>query len=150
MLGFSGRFRLMAIAFACVAGLLFLFWLTCVHHTEAARVGIMRNVFTGEMSTDTPGWNITAPWVKVVKIDLRPMRLCITSAGKGYNCKLVQFQESEWREFVATEGFYYWWWANRASFNLGYDEEYRGIKDLMRGYAYAATKYNFIVVVQQL
>jgi hypothetical protein len=47
---------------------------------------------------------------------------------------------------VKTEGFYYYWWANRLSFNLGYDQEYRGVRDLMRGYAYSPHHYPFLVV----
>ena len=113
----------------------FHFYLMCLHYTEVGQVGIMRNVVTGDMTLDSPGWNVSPPWVLVSKVDTRPMRVCVTSAGRGFNCKLVQFIPAEFEEFVAVEGFRYWWWANRLSFNWGYDEEYRGMRDLMRGYA---------------
>ncbi len=134
----------------CLGAVVLLLYLTCFHYTEPAHVGVARNWITGKMWTDTPGWNLTWPWVKVAKIDLRPARVCVTTAGKGRNCKLVQFETKAWKEFVETEGFYYWWWANRISFNLGYDEEYRGMKDLLRGYAYTVKKYNFMTVTQDL
>jgi hypothetical protein len=133
-----------------VAGFLFLFYLACLHYTEVSHVKIMRNVMTGEILPDTPGWNLTAPWVMASEIDLRPMRVCITSASKGFNCKLIQFDSNYWQEFVATQGYHYWWWANRFSFNSGYDEEYRGMKDLMRGYAFATNQYHFVIEVDSL
>jgi hypothetical protein len=77
-------------------------------------------------------------------VDTRPVRVCITSTSRSFDCRLVQFQPSEYREFVATQGFYYYWWSNRISFNAGYDEEYRGMKDVLRGYAYSAKPYSFV------
>lgn len=129
-----------------VVGAVFLFYLACLHHTEVAHVGIMRNWVTGETHPDTPGWHLSAPWIKVAKVDLRPMRVCVTTAGKGRNCLLAQFNPQDWKEFVETEGFYYYWWANRISYNSDYDEEYRGFKDLLRGYAYSTMKYRFVTV----
>jgi hypothetical protein len=108
----------------------------------------MRNRVSGETKLDTPGWNISAPWVAVSKVDIRPMRVCVTSSGRGFNCKLVRFEPKGFQEFVATEGFRYYWWANRISFNFGYDQEYRGMKDIMRGHAYGIQKYTFLTVVQ--
>ncbi len=32
---------------------------------------------------------------------------------------------------------------------MGYDEEYRGVKDLMRGYTYSAKKYPFVEIIQE-
>ena len=127
-----------------LGAVLLLLYLACIHHTELSHVGIMRNWVTGETRLDTPGWHVTAPWVKIVKIDLRPMRVCVTTSGKGRNCLLAQFNIDHWKEFVETEGLYYYWWANRISLNTGYDEEYRGFKDILRGYAYATVKYPFI------
>lgn len=126
-----------------------LIYLPFFHYTEPTQVGIVRNLVTGDLKLDTPGWNVTAPWVSAAKIDTRPMRVCITSAGRGFNCRLVEFQPEAYREFVATEGFYYYWWANRISFNFGYDDEYRGVKDLLRGYAYSVKQYPFVRTVRQ-
>lgn len=128
------------------AHLLFLFYLGCLHYTPLGYVGILRHTFTGEVVLDHPGWNLTPPWIRVAKVDARPMRVCITSAGRGYSCKLVQFQPSAVQEFVKTEGFRYYWLANRVSFNFGYDDEYRGVRDIMRGYAYSPHRYAFLVV----
>ncbi len=92
---------------------------------------------------------LTPPWVFVPKIDLRPQRVAITTAGHGFSAMLVQFNPEEWRSFVETEGFRYWWWANRASFNLGYDEEYRGTRDILRGYAYSVKRFPFITILEK-
>ncbi len=133
-----------------LSGLLFLLWLMFFHYTEAYQLGVRWNVTTGEISTDeTAGYHLTPPWVFVAQIDKRPMRVCITSAGRSFSCQLIQFVPENYKTFVETEGFRYWWWANRISFNLGYSEEYRGIKDLLRGYAYGAKKYSFVVTIKE-
>ncbi len=126
-----------------------LFYVGCIHHTEPSHIKIMRNILNGEMRIDTPGWNFSAPWVRASEVDLRPARVCVTSASKGFNCKLVEFNVKYWQEFVATQGYGYWWWSNRFSFNFGYNEEYRGMKDLMRGYAFATNKYRFIDEIKE-
>ena len=124
-------------------------YLVFFHYSELTQVGIVRNWITGELRLDTPGWNITSPWVSVAKIDKRPMRVCVTTAGRGFNCKLVQFEPSAYREFVTVEGFYYYWWYNRVSFNWGYNEEYRGVKDILRGYTYSVKQYPFVVTLRE-
>ncbi len=125
----------------------YLFFLNFVSPTE---VGIARNIITGKTwLQDGNGWNITAPWVYVPIIDTRPTRVEVTSAGHGFSAKLVQFDKPHWEEFVDTEGHYYYWRANRISFNLGYDEEHRGMKDILRGYAYSPKKYNFIILLDE-
>ena len=129
---------------------IFLFYIGFVNHTEPTEIGIARNQVSGQMwIQEEGGIYITPPWVFVVVVDTRPVRVSVTSSGRGYSAKLVQFDKREWKEFVEVEGWRYYWWSNRLSFNFGYDQEYRGIKDLMRGYAYGAKRYPFIVVLQE-
>jgi hypothetical protein len=137
------------VAAGIVLAALIIGWLIFVNYTEAYEVGIARNAFTGELwLQEGGGLHFTAPWTRVARIDTRPVRVCVTSAGRGFNCKLVQFEAKHYREFVAVEGFRYYWWANRLSFNSGYDEEYRGMKDILRGHAYGVTRYPFIIVLR--
>lgn len=119
-----------------------------VNYLEPYEEGIAWNFVDGELYLQHKGWNFTLPWVLVARVDTRPMRICVTTAGRGFNCKLVQFEPSSYKEFVATEGFRYYWWANRVSFNLGYDEEYRGVKDILRGHAYGVKRYSFITILR--
>ncbi len=141
--------KLCVASIACLA-LPALFWLTCIHYTENYQLGIKWNFVTGGLQADdAAGLHITPPWIRISRIDTRPMRVCITTAGRGFNCRLVQFDAKYYREFVATEGFRYWWWANRISFNLGYSDEYRGMKDLLRGYAYSAKQYPFVITLKE-
>ncbi len=138
------KYLIMAVPAIC----LFLFYLFFVNYTTFTEVGIMRNEIAGTtVLQDRAGWHLTPLWVLVAKIDTRPTRVCVMSAGRGFNCKLAQFDMKFYQEFVATEGFRYYWWANRISFNMGYDEEYRGVRDLLRGYAYSAKKYPFVKVL---
>jgi len=128
---------------------LFVFYLTCVHYTDYHEIGIVRNDFTGETSIDSvSGFGITAPWVQVAKIDIRPVRICVTSSTRNFNCKLASFDKRYWDEFVSLEGFRYYWWANRFSFNSGYKEEYRGMKDIIRGYAFDEHPKKFIKIIE--
>ncbi|MDR0608375.1 MAG: hypothetical protein LBG52_08850 [Candidatus Peribacteria bacterium] len=127
-----------------------LFYLFCLNFVNPTEIGIARNIITGETHLqDGNGWNLTVPWVFVPIIDTRPIRVEVSSAGHGISAKLVQFNKQYWEEFVLTEGIYYYWWANRISFNLGYDEEHRGMKDILRGYAYSPKKYNYLSVLNE-
>lgn len=126
-----------------------LFYISCLHHSEPTEVGIMRNWVTGELKRDSPGWNFSPPWVSVAKIDTRPIKVCVNSAGRAFNCKLVQFESKFFKELIQTEGFRYYWWDNRISVNFGYTDEHRGVRDLLRGYAYSVEKYPFITIIQE-
>ncbi|MBI2627822.1 MAG: hypothetical protein HYW71_00080 [Candidatus Niyogibacteria bacterium] len=141
--------KLRVAGITCLAALV-LFWLICVHYAEVNQLGIRWNFVTGEISADIhKGINVTPPWVLVSLINTHPMRVCVTTSGRGFNCRLIQFQSKYYREFVETEGFRYWWWANRISFNFGYSEEYRGMKDLLRGYSYGVKQYSFVKTLKE-
>lgn len=113
------------------------FWIGFIHWTNVHQVAIKRNIFTGEMSIDTiPGINISAPWVQVSRIDVRPVRVCVDCSCRNINCRLVTFKHEYWKDFVDKEGFRYYWWANRFSINIGNREEYRGMKNILRGYSF--------------
>lgn len=124
---------------------------TCFYTLEPTQIGLSRSMTTGQVVLqDRTGYHLKPPWVFVSIIDARPMRVCVTtSAHAAFNCKLVQFIPSEWRTFIKTEGFGLYWWANRFSFNSGYREEYRGMKDILRGYAFSAESYPFIKTVEE-
>ncbi len=119
-------------------------------YSGPTEIGIARNVLTGQTWPMPKGLRFKPPWVLVPHIDTRPMRVSVDSAGHGWSAKLVQFVPSEWESFVKTEGFYFWWWANRISFNSGYRDEHRGIKDIFRGYAYGVKQYPFLVVLKDV
>ena len=124
-----------------------LFYLSCVYHIEPNEMGIGWNPFSGKLRGDTTAWfYVSPPWDFVANVDLRPMRVCITSTANSYSCKLVTFDKTKWDEFVRIQGFHYYWWSNRFSFNSGY-ETYRGFRDVLRGYAYGNNKYGFIKVL---
>jgi len=132
-------------------GSIFLFWLFFFHYTDVNEVAICRNIVTGDMYLDSiPGPNITAPWVQVAKIDTRPQRLCIECNCRNINCFLVSFDYSGWKDFVNKEGFRYYWWSNRFSFNMGHKKTYRGMDDILKSYAFDGSKYKFIKIEQRL
>jgi hypothetical protein len=129
---------------------LLVFYFGFVHYTEPTQVAIVWNRFSGTISLDDKaGFNLSPPWVRVSRVDIRPSRVCVESTGRAYNCKLVQFEPKAYREFVLVQGFQYYWLNNRLSYNSGYQEEYRGMKDLLRGYAYSSKKYPFVRVLKE-
>lgn len=139
--------KFLKIGLAIIGGWL-LVWMMFIHHVEPTEVAIRWNPFTGETSIDTvPGYYVTSPLTTVAKITTQPTRVCITSSSRSVSCKLVKFEPCGWKKFVQIEGFHYYWWYNRFSFNFGYDDEYRGIKDILRGYAYGNEHYDFLTVI---
>ena len=141
--------RWLTAALAALAGCVLVFYMACLNYTETGRVGIMRNLVTGEVRIDHPGWNLSPPWVLVAHMETRPTRVCVESTTRGYNCRLVQFKPEYAELFVQTEGFSYYWWSNRFSFNGGYEHEYRGTDDILRGYGYSAKQYPFVGVLEE-
>lgn len=136
------RILIMSVSF------IFLFWLFFVHWTNVQQIAITRNIFTGELKIDTfPGIQISSPWTQVSRIDIRPVRVCVDCECRNMNCKLISFDINGWRNFVEKEGFRYYWWSNRISFNFGNKEEYRGMKNILRGYSFDS-EYKFIKVEQ--
>lgn len=126
------------------------FYLPFFHYTGANQVGIQWNKFDGSITTDTPGFNVTSPWVLVAKVDTRPQRVCVESVAKVINCKLAAIRPSAYRQLVAREGFRYYWWDNRLSFNFGYGNEYRGTRDLVRAYAFSPTQQEFVQIFSEI
>jgi hypothetical protein len=132
---------------AVVAGAYLILYCPFVHFTDSYHVAIVWNRVSGELSlNEKGGFHLTPPWTAVARIDTRPMRVCITSTARTTNCKLVEFQPAAYRDFVSVQGFHYYWWANRFSWNSGYNEEYRGMRDILRGYAFSARQYTFVRV----
>lgn len=141
----------LSIISTVLISLLLTFYLACVHYTDIHQAAIVWDRFSGQMNIDTvPGFNISAPWTKVVKVETRPQRVCVTSATKSFNCKLVKFVPGMYKELLRVEGLHYYWLYNRISFNGGYSEEYRGVRDLLRGYAFSGKQYPFISILEEL
>lgn len=132
-----------------LSSVFFLFYLPFYHWTDSYEFGITYNLFTGEVKPDKhTGHHLTAPWVIETKIDTRPQRICIASATRNMNCRLVQFDTSQWKELIRIEGFHYYWWYNRFSFNSG-QETYRGLSNLLLGHSYGNTRGSFVKIIQQ-
>ncbi len=134
-----------------MGGFVLFLYMSCFHWTGVHEIGIRRNMFTGEISLDSvAGPELSWPWVQVSLIDVRPQRLCIECGCKTINCRLVSFNPEGWREFTVREGFRYWWWANRFSFNTGAEREYRGMDWIMRGYGFDSADLPFVTVKKAL
>lgn len=138
------------MAGAVITAFTILFYLPFFHYTSAHEVGIKFDKWNGIVSRDTPGFNLSPPWVLVAKMETRPLRVCIESVAKVINCKLAEFVPTAFQEFAQREGFRYYWWDNRLSFNSGYHDEYRGSRDLIRGYAFGVSDQRFVRVLETL
>lgn len=122
-----------------------------VNYLEPQERGLTWNVASGELGVQArAGWHAHPPWVLVSVVDIRPARVCITTSARAVlNCKLVRFVPEHYRTFISVQGFGFYWWANRFSFNFGYREEYRGMRDILRGYAFSSKQYPFIEVLEE-
>jgi len=128
-----------------------IFWIFFIHKLTITEFGFTRNIFTNELNIDTvAGIKITAPWIQVSVVDKSPIRVCIDCDCRNINCRLISFNTKNWREFSLKEGFKYYWWANRLSFNSGNKEEYRGFKNILRGYAFDDIVPSFIKIEKTL
>jgi hypothetical protein len=136
---------------ALIGGALILFfYIFCYHYTGGHEFGITYNLFSGEIAPDGhSGHHLSYPWVQATKIDARPIRVCIASVSRNLNCRLVQFDPSQYKELIKIEGFHYYWWYNRISFNWG-QETYRGIDNLLLGHSYGVNRGSFVKVLEDV
>ena len=121
-----------------------LFWLFFFSFNTYHHISIKRNWITGTTELLEPGFTITAPWVQIIRIDIRPVRVCIECSCRNAQCNLIAFNKEGWQDFLAIEGFRYYWLANRLSFNFGNSNEYRGMSNILRGYGFDDKQYSFI------
>lgn len=143
---YSAHIKRLGIAAAIVIAT----WSLFFHWTGTHQVAITRNVFTGELVLDNvPGIDVSWPWVQVSRIDIRPHRLCIDCDCRALNCRLVEFDESGWLDFVNREGFKYYWWSNRFSYNSGAKQEYRGMAFILRGYMSDGQPHPFLKITKE-
>ena len=125
-------------------------YLSCYHYTDNYEFGITYNWTSGVIIGDShTGHHFTPPWVLETSIDIRPHKVCIASASKNMNCRLVQFDPSKYKDLIAKEGFRYYWWYNRFSFNWSQDT-YRGVDNLLLGHAYGVNRCDCVVVLQEI
>ena len=130
--------------------LLLISYFALYHYSDSYESCINYNLFTGDMGLDEhTGHHLSYPWVFVSKIDTRPQRVCIVSASRNINCRLVQFDPTYYKELIQKEGFRYYWWYNRFSFNSG-QETYRGFTNLLVGYSYGVNRAHFVKVIQEI
>ncbi|MCK9155365.1 MAG: hypothetical protein M0P12_04530 [Paludibacteraceae bacterium] len=127
-----------------------LIYMQCFNYLRSYEVGLAKNLVTKNVwLQDGKGFHFTNPFVFVARLDTRPTRVGVHSSSKTANQKLVQFQPEHWESFVKIEGWRYYWWDNRLSFNIGYPDEYRGWRDVCRGYAYSTKKYPFFKIIEE-
>lgn len=127
---------------------LFIIYALTFHWTPTTHVTITRNILNGELNIDSiAGPSITPPWVQAANIDTRPQRICIECKCRNINCKLIAFNHEHWKQLIDKEGFRYFWWDNRLSFNLNHNNEYRGIRDLLKGYAFDGKHHEFLTQI---
>lgn len=125
---------------------LFLFYMLFINIVRVNEITLNYDIFSGQVSCDkNPGIKITAPWVLVSNIDIRPTRVCIDCSCNNITCELVSFNHIGYEEFIQREGWSYYWWKNRISFNMGNNSEWRGFENILRGYAFDNTEYSFII-----
>lgn len=128
---------------------IFIIYLAFFNHVEPKEVGIVRNHLTGDTWVQHAGWHITSPWTWVSVVPTHPVRVGVPTSGRGYSAKLVHFLPEHADEFLEREGWRWYWWDNRFSLNLGHEEEYRGFRNILLGYAYTSEHYPFVEILEE-
>ena len=124
------------IAGSFITGL-FLFYLLFLNHVTVNELGIAYNSSSGTMTAqEHPGWYLTSPLTRVAYLDLKPMRVDITSTAKVINARIVVFQKNYWRDYVALQGFGY---------DLSTTQE-----STMLGYAFSGKEWPFLKITEEL
>lgn len=141
LLNSSKKAKIVFISIATI----FLLYLTSFNYIPMNELTLNHNIFSGEVECDTvSGIKLSAPWIQVAVIDRRPIRVCIDCSCRNLTCKLVEFDPKGYKDFIQKEGWSYYWFRNRLSFNSGNNQEYRGINNIIRGYAFDDKKYTFL------
>ncbi len=128
---------------------LIIFYVGFVNHIEPNQIGLARNHASGETWVQTASWHLTPPWVWVSRVESNPIRVGVPTAGRGFSAKLVRFLPEKADDFLNREGWRYYWWDNRISFNFGHADEYRGFRNIILGYAYAKDPHSFLEVIEE-
>jgi len=142
--------KYLGIPFVVILFLALMFRLLCVTFIDNYEFGYKYDYATGEMkSVNRQGYIIAAPWVSIHTIDLRPTQVCINANSRVLNCKLVQFDTTGWRTFVA--------WHGRDNYeNSTYHSEgggsSSGLNGILLSYAYdgSGKAYPFLKVIREL
>lgn len=130
--------------------ILVLFYCLFLNYNGATEVALALNPFNGKVTLQDKGqFYLTPPWVLVSNIDTRPIRVELGSASHAYSAKLVQFNPEGYEQLIELEGWHYYWWYNRLSFNYSYKHENRGFRDILRAYAYSPKKCQFVEVLEE-
>lgn len=133
-----------------ICGTLFFFYLFFYYYTGQHEACITQNLITGQMKMESrAGHHFTMPWVQASKLNLLPVKVCVVSATRNVNCKLVKFNPEKWEELIKWEGYHYYWWYNRISFNFG-QPTYRGFRNLMLGHAYGENRCSCVEILSEI
>jgi hypothetical protein len=125
--------------------LLSLLTYSIVEWNSPTNISIYKNIFSGEMGVYKSGLHISPPWVITRKINLEPRRFCIQCDCRNSTCNLIRFNPDGWKEFIDKEGFRFYWFSNRISFNQS-NITYRGLDNILYGYSFDSMEYGFIEV----
>lgn len=133
-----------------IAGTVLVFYLLFFNFVTVNEVSLNHNIIDGTVVCDTiPGFKLSAPWIQVSKIDKRPVKVSVDCSCRNITYKLVSFNPKEYKSFIQKEGWGYYWFRNRISFNLGHRQESRGFDNILRGYAFDNQDYKFIIYHQE-
>src|SRR3989344_1128859 len=132
-----------AVLVLAIAGLI-LFRMFCVNFVDNYELGYKYTLFgAGKGKIEVlkeQGYIIIAPFiVKVHKVDLRPMQVCINANQRVLNCKLVQFNPKGLELFLS--------WHGRGDYS---GEE--NLKEILKSYAYdgSGRSYPFLTIIREL
>ncbi len=129
---------LVALGIISVAVLLasLLFYIFGLNHVSVNEIGVAYNSANGELKVQPhPGWYVTSPLVKVVRLSTLPIIVHVPSAAKVINTKIVKLRSEAVLDYIKIQGFDY---------QLGQNQE-----NILMGYAFSGQTFSFLEIVQQ-
>lgn len=134
------------ISLAALVVLAIMFRLMFVNFVDNYEMGYEYNSITGELKAlPHKGYIVTWPFVMSVHtIDLRPTQVCINANSRVLNCKLVMFDTTGWKTFVA--------WHGRDNYSNQSQGSSGNLNQILMSYAYDGTgkNYPFLKVLREL
>ncbi len=123
----------------------FIFFIGWVSYVDNYEFGYTFDRATGKIdSLDRKGYVITPLLTTVYTIDTRPIQLSISTNTKVLNAKLVKFNTSGYKEFIA--------WHGVGNYEMSGGSIKNDFKDILVGYAFdpSDTKYSFLTILKEL
>lgn len=117
-----------------------LFFFLCLNHVSPNEFGVTYNQLGGEVKIQPhPGWYYTSPFVRATTLPSVPFRIELYTDAKIVNVRVVRFIPEKIKDFIALQGFQYYYNGGRSG----------DLNNIVAGYVFGGKTNSFIQIVDQ-